>query len=557
MKRYSILLLTIFAFAAGYVVAQPPVKARIAGLEDNAEYMSLLADGVGLQQVEDSVMRVIEQNRKLFVEDPTNREKYGEVILALEEKVFSIRNRKGDIFSRINTIEQDWLIENMNSSSQVAESEVQPTEEADTTVEQAAIQPARLIDDIHFVSALDSADYVALQRAQDDEYKVIEYVNMLSENHAAMESIRVQYEQTQDAAEATRLYSNYKVLNGLCSALNDSISTRWSSIFDAKSFAYTFMLEKERRDDLLENSELALSQALQRAADDRGRFASDAMSSYFNTKKCLISTEIELARMYGLGFVQDSLTKISRHLESIDYRLPKVEIEERFFLAYEPIGVSSPSRYNSRRPIPECEVYERGTMYRIVLGTFSQQQPISIFKGVYPLYRLKTEEGKHRYFAGGFATEAEADEAQIKLKNMGFRRPEVVVWRDGVYANLVEEREAAEDMMQVFRVEISGVEQMSDNMRSTIDSLATGKDITRINGRFIVMSFAERNEAEQVADAIAATTEGATVEVTTIEVEAPEEDFCLATDSTKAASACNSPSMCKEGSISLAMRVAS
>ncbi|MBQ9146553.1 MAG: SPOR domain-containing protein [Rikenellaceae bacterium] len=524
MKRYSILLLTIFAFAVGYVVAQPPVKARIAGLEDNAEYMSLLADGVGLQQVEDSVMRVIEQNRKLFVEDPTNREKYGEVILALEEKVFSIRNRKGDIFSRINTIEQDWLIENMNSSSQVVESEVQPTEEADTIVEQAAIQPARLIDDIHFVSALDSADYVALQRAQDDEYKVIEYVNMLSENHAAMESIRVQYEQTQDAAEATRLYSNYKVLNGLCSALNDSISTRWSSIFDAKSFAYTFMLEKERRDDLLENSELALSQALQRAADDRGRFASDAMSSYFNTKKCLISTEIELARMYGLGFVQDSLSKISRHLESIDYRLPKVEIEERFFLAYEPIGVSSPSRYNSRRPIPECEVYERGTMYRIVLGTFSQQQPISIFKGVYPLYRLKTEEGKHRYFAGGFATEAEADEAQIKLKNMGFRRPEVVVWRDGVYANLVEEREAAEDMMQVFRVEISGVEQMSDNMRSTIDSLATGKDITRINGRFIVMSFAERNEAEQVADAIAATTEGATVEVTTIEVEAPEEE---------------------------------
>lgn len=524
MKRYSILLLTIFALAlAGYVAAQPPVKARIAGLEDNAEYMALLADGVSLQQQEDSVMRVIEQNRKLFAEDAENRAKYGEAILALEEQVFSLRNRKGDIFSRINTIEQDWLIENM-MSGEVAENELLPDQQtADTIIEQAAVQASRLVDDIHFVTALDSLDYAALQRAQKDEYKVIEYVNMLSENHAAMESIRVQYEQTQDAAEASRLYSNYQVLSGLCSALNDSIATRWGAIFDAKSFAYNFMLEKERYDDLLENSELALSQAIRQTASDRGRYASDAMCNYFNTKKCLIGTEIELARIYGLGYVQDSLSKVARHLATIDYRLPKVEIEERFFLAYEPIGVSSPSRYNSRKPIPECDVYERGTIYRIVLGTFSQQQPISIFKGVYPLYRLKTEEGKHRYFAGGFATEAEADEAQIKLKNMGFRRPEVVVWQDGVYTNLAEEREAATDMMQVYRVEISGVEQIDDQMRATIDSLASGKDITRINGRFMVMSFAEREEAEQLAEAVS-TVEGATAEVVAIEVEKPAEE---------------------------------
>lgn len=521
MKRYSILLLTIFAFAAGYVVAQPPVKARIAGLEDNAEYMALMTDGVRLQQMEDSVMRVIEQNRKLFAEDPANRAKYSDTILSLEEQVFGLRNRKGDIFSRINTIEQDWLLTNM--SAQLPNESLSDKQMADTMAEQAAVQTAQLVDDVHFVSALDSVDYVALQRAQRDEHKVIEYVNMLSENHSAMESIRVQYEQTQDAAEASRLFSNYQVLNGLCSALNDSISICWSSIFDAKSYAYNLILEMERRDDLLENSELVLSQALQQVAADRGLYASDAMSSYFNTKKCLVNTEIALARIYGLGFVQDSLSKVSLQLDAVDYRLPKVEIEERFFLAYESIGVSSPSRYNSRNPIPECEIYERGTMYRIVLGTFSQQQPISIFKGVYPLYRLKTEEGKHRYFAGGFATEAEADEAQIKLKNMGFRRPEVVVWRDGVYANLVEEREAAADMIQVFRVEISGVEQINDEMRAAIDSLAVGKDITRINGRFIVMSFAEREEAEQFAEAVSAV-EGTTAEVVAIDVETPTEE---------------------------------
>ena len=483
--------------------------------------MELLADGVRLQQQEDSVMRVVEQNRRLFSEDPANRAKYGEAILALEEQVFSLRNRKGDIFGRINTIEQDWLIENM-SSGQPAQVVVEEAV-ADTVIEQASVQTTRIVDDIHFVTELDSTDYVALQRAQNDELKVVEFVNMFSENHAAMESIRVQYEQTQDAAEASRLYSNYQVLKGLCSALNDSISTRWSTIFDAKSFAYNFMLEKNRRDDLLENSELALSQALQRAAADRGRYASDAMSSYFNTKQSLVATEIELARMFGLGLAQDSLKMVSRQLETIDYRLPKIEIEERFFLAYEPIGVSSPARYNSRNPIPECEIYERGTIYRVLLGTFSSQQPISIFKGVYPLYKLKTEEGKYRYFAGGFATEAEVDEAQIRLKNMGFKRPEATVWIDGVYTNLVEVREAEGDKTQMFRVEIAGIEQMTPELRAALDQSAADKDITRINGRFIVMSFAEREQADEVAAAVVEAVEGVTVEVTMIEVEvAPE-----------------------------------
>ncbi|MBQ5596139.1 MAG: hypothetical protein IIU75_03580 [Rikenellaceae bacterium] len=322
MKRYSIILLAIFAFAAGYVVAQPPVKARIAGLDDNVEYMTLLADGVRLQQMEDSLMRVIEHNRKMFAEDVANRTQYGDAILSLEEQVFSLRNRKGDIFSQINTIEQDWLIANMGSTQSV-ESETLPDQQAvDTVVEQATVQASRLVDDVHFVTALDSVDYVALQRAQNDELKVIEFVNMFSENHSAMESIKAQYEQTQDAAEASRLYSNYQVLRGLCSALNDSISTRWSAIFDSKSFAYNFILEMERRDDLLENSELALSQALQQVAADRGQYASDAMCTYFNTKKCVIDTEIELARIYGLGFVQDSLSKVSRELGAIDYRLP-------------------------------------------------------------------------------------------------------------------------------------------------------------------------------------------------------------------------------------------
>jgi hypothetical protein len=184
MKKSIILLFSILSLSVVSAQPQPPIKARIAGLENNAEYMELLADGVRLQQQEDSVMRVIEQNRRLFSEDPANRSKYGDAILALEEQVFGLRNRKGDIFGRINTIEQDWLIENMNSGqpSQIDGETVV----ADTIIEPATVQTTRIVDDIHFVNGLDSVDYVALQRAQNDELKVVEFVNMFSENHAAM-----------------------------------------------------------------------------------------------------------------------------------------------------------------------------------------------------------------------------------------------------------------------------------------------------------------------------------------------------------------------------------
>ena len=58
--RMYILLCALFA--AGSLGAQQlDVKARIAGLEKNGEYMSLLREDALLQAREDSVVRVVEQ----------------------------------------------------------------------------------------------------------------------------------------------------------------------------------------------------------------------------------------------------------------------------------------------------------------------------------------------------------------------------------------------------------------------------------------------------------------------------------------------------------------
>ena len=264
LKRLLILGLSLFVAGNLYAVVRlsEPPKARIEGLESNDEYMSLLYDARHLEEQEDSIKQVIAQNRKAFAAEPENRQQYGDVILNLEEELFDLRNRMGEVNDRINTIEQEWLIANMDAmyasrdSVSAADSVDTVAVAADSLAQDslAVIEPtsSRLVSADAFRQVLSDADYDALQRAQDNELKVVEYINMLSENNMAMQTLDRQYAATQDAEEGERLYANYKVIDGLCRSLNDSIAQVWSTIFDAKSYAYSLLLETRGDEEQLD-----------------------------------------------------------------------------------------------------------------------------------------------------------------------------------------------------------------------------------------------------------------------------------------------------------------
>ena len=54
----------VFLTAGGVRAQQPEVEARIAGLEGNAEYMSLLREDAQLQIREDSIVNAVERMRR-------------------------------------------------------------------------------------------------------------------------------------------------------------------------------------------------------------------------------------------------------------------------------------------------------------------------------------------------------------------------------------------------------------------------------------------------------------------------------------------------------------
>ena len=491
--RMYILLCALFA--AGSLGAQQlDVKARIAGLEKNGEYMSLLREDALLQAREDSVVRVVERTRTLLREDPERRQQYSQEILALENRIFEIRNAKGRLIDRINTIEQEWVLSNLDAGGAGGAAHRTSAAIPDS------LKVRNLVCNPWFGEQLPAADYAALRRAQDMEMVAVDYVNRYFANYDTLKQLAETYAAVGTEAEAQEVFDRYEALQGVNWILADSLSGVWNYIFDNKNYAYGYLLDRLGQEQALVREEEALSKAMRQLAAVRGETASDAVADYFLRKRVLVDYERSVADVLGLEAASDSLRGVAGQLEAIDFRLPKVEVAERYFLDFDSVTFTRTPKYSYKNPIPECRVYERGTIYRILLGTFNTKRAVATFRGAYPLSYLVNDEGKWCYYTGGFATREEADSVQGVLRRHGFVRPEVVVWTDGEYRNLSREPEAG---AAVYRVEITGTDALSEAVKQVIAGTAEGRELSRVGQQlFVVGTFEDRAVAERLAEAL-------------------------------------------------------
>lgn len=492
-KIYITLTFLLISAAVAAQELPTPVEARIAGLEQNEEYMSLLREDALLQQREDSIATAVVGVRNQLRQDPQNRAKYAELIMQAENEIFEVRNTKGRIIDRINTIEQDWVLSNLNSTI------THPTQKPNRVVPDS-LQRRNLVQNSTFRQLLTSTDYVALMRAQRGEMEAVDLVNRYLGNYLALGELDSLYTAAATEQEALDIEARFRRVEAESDSLSRALGEKWNYIYDNKSYAYDYMMEALRKEEQLDRQTERYSAAAREVASLSGQTASDELVDYFLRKRALVEYERAVASTLDLKAAADSLAGVEQQLSTIQFALPRVEIKERLFLQYDSIQFSSRPHYTAQNPIPETTIYQRGTIYRLTVGTFSTKRPVSTFRGAFPVSYVRTEDNRWRYFIGGFATMAEAEEGRLLLKKRGFLKPQIVVWIDGQYRNLSEE--PMPTVPGGYRIEISGAQSLPDAVREVMKTEAPEVQLSRAGERFIVGQFADKAVADQVAASI-------------------------------------------------------
>ena len=499
------ILLAILVAVPGFAAAQ--VQPRIAGLASNAEYMELLEQGVALKSKEDSLSTVISAIRNEFRTNPENRQHFAGEIMRIEGELFDVRNNMGIVAGKVNSIEQRFIIENLQSLDNIPETD-------SLTAVSIRRRESNISNLSIFKEKLDRQDYELLVRAGEKEADAERLAIQFIENYRNVKELDVPYSMAPDKHSADSIWHIYEDLRARGDSISGQLSTEWESISDSKLFAYNYLL------DVLNETELR-SSFLSKIAENRNTVASEGKKAesaevveYMYGKDLVMEYEMQLAKFFNLGAADDSLQKAkSRHMR-FERNLPALDMEERLFLDFHAIETRTPVAYNSANPIPEVTIHPKGKIYRILLATYTRKQPVSIFKNLYPIAFQDTGDGKVSYYAGGYPTTQEAAQGLKKVQAAGFRNAKITVWNNGAYS-VVEDEPTSDGQSSLFIIQIKSESgTLPATVSGVISSMATGKDVARVGDMFTVGPFHDKKEAEAVSEAIMAADVSVQSEVT-------------------------------------------
>ena len=491
MKLQIKILIVILGLMPCILNAQ--VRPRVAGLGENREYMELLEREQELSHKADSLTRDITRLREEFRARPGDRETFASKILQLENEIFDTKNQAGIAASKISEIEEAFIINNLQSGNAAQAGNDPPA------VSGNGEQTANLVYNTVFRRLLPENDYAALLKAQLMERPVADALIKYLEGYDSALELGVEYAAAEGSAAADSIYIRYLAVDSTKTEAADSLSRMWRDIYDNKLYAYNYLLQTRNQLRILARLDAAARDGRDEIARQRAGADSEEVVSYFVQKGLIFDYEKTLTGLLGLTAAADSLDRAAGIFELMKRPLPDAKLEERSFIEYEDISVHSPAKYNAGNPIPETAVYQRGLVYRVMLGSYTARQAISVFKGLYPL-SYQQEGGKWLYYAGGFAGFGKAKAALEDVKKRGFRNAKIVVWNNGKSLAL-DEKPAAGGT--AYRVEIGGAaDGLPADVRRAITDTDGSADISRAGNLFIVGPFATAFEAEEVADAI-------------------------------------------------------
>lgn len=483
------------------------VIVNIPELADNEDYVALLRRDLRLQSRADSLMGVMSGLRDDMREKAEQRDttllgsidSLSMILSGVEGEMMTLRHEKLKLMNRINSIEQECVLSSINN----------------TEVLQGQ-GSGSIFNNDYFKASLLEEDYDVLMSVNKSEIAAYDYAVKYAANYRAIKDLYDSYLKASTESEAEDIYAQIAEIADENFVVERRLSKLWTDIFDQKTYVYSYFLEKEGRDDILDMTENMTSEARQQQMMLSESCASESVADYCLQKPVVLNYELCVAKLLNLPSAIDSLSMVARNIRQIDYRMPVLDVERRSFVDYAPIEFRSRSPYNSSNPVPECVVYEYGTIYRILLGTYKVPQATSIFRGAVPLYVEKEADGRFSYYAGGLRTRSEAEAAVAAMQKKGFRNPRIIEWCDGRKTNLSEEGAVGG---VAYRLIISGG-ALDDMVQEVIANMAAECQVSRLaDEKFVVGMFESEAVAQRVANAVMKCDERLSVEVSRLDKE--------------------------------------
>lgn len=522
MKNYRhnivtmLLLGTLFSVSTFAVALND--NPNMQELSENSEYTALMEQNRGLSSQADSINRLLTE-RRLALHNNTdgNLETLRAEIISLEQQAHDISIEQGAVARRIGIIEQNIIMDKILSQQQ----HVVVGEVLDDSIDESTTNAvANLIDNECFKRDLSAADYAELQKAQREESEMLTYADEYHKTYNRLLEVADGYAKADRASVATPLYEEYETLSAKLKELDAEMHKMWNHILDTKYFAMSYILEKAHRYDILDRASANYQTMQQTCAERDGQYSSDALMRYAIGRNTLLSYEIEFARDMRLKPAQDSLRQVKERYVQPYYSNKPIMVEYREFMDYAPIKIGRTNFYDDSNPLPELQIFEKGTIYRILLGKFRTKQTMTLFKGVQPMSIYRDSDGMYCYYAGGYADESEARDAQQFLKDKGFKNPELYCWEDGQMQLVTAKAKVQESVASNVRyMVVIKATSLDSNVRQIINREAPGKIVSRSGGNYAVGMFTERGEADSLLTSLSEAYPTLEMTITETEIE--------------------------------------
>ena len=364
----------------------------------------------------------ISKFKELSISDSLNRDDYVSRVISLENNLFDLRNKMGVLSSKCSSIEQEYIIKNLNRKNKV-----------DTLVEKANVSSnINILLNKYIIDNTTPEEIEILKSSPKIDSIAFSLRDSLKKEFDIVRNIDNRLRSTQVAELADSLFDIAETSQEIAYQYNGVLKEAWGDIFDTKIYVYARLLDKLNVSvDVLTQLSNKYREVKSISDEVKDSKFSPIFSSYALKRELVLDYEKLLAEKLAYLPAIDSLNKAIAKIKTFQYEDSAVELPDWDYVSFKRAKIGGTGVHSSRKPIPEVEIPTFGSVYMLKILTLNRKLvQILTLKKVNTVSYFINQLGKYEYYAGVYPSEEEAEKDLSKLRKLGFR-VSIVQWREG------------------------------------------------------------------------------------------------------------------------------